>query len=99
MMLADPRRVHPERFRELCLFVDLDYRLPGRARVVRIAVVTEREVAEFHRRLPRSGKVALDIAERAVEIGQDFRTEAHHPGRAVLEAQRAESDDEFAQVV
>src|SRR5580700_10304864 len=44
-------------------------------------------------------EVALDIDQRAFEVGQDLRAEPHHPGRTVLEAERAERDYELAEVV
>src|SRR5258706_15152129 len=47
-MLADPRRMHADLVGEDRLLADVEHQLVRRARVVRVVVVAEREVAEFH---------------------------------------------------
>src|SRR5579871_568413 len=43
--------------------------------------------------------MALDIGQRALEVGQNLGAEADHPGRAIGIAQGAEGDDELAEIV
>jgi hypothetical protein len=53
MVLADPRGMHPELIGVERLGRDVGHELVGRARVVGVVVVAQREVAEFHGFLPR----------------------------------------------
>ena len=56
MMLADPGRVHAELVGVERFGGDVGDELVGRARVVVVVIVAEREVAEFHRvSFPRLG--------------------------------------------
>src|SRR5262245_5942163 len=51
-MLADPGRVHADPVGEDRLLADLEHELIGRAGVVRVMVVAEGEIAEFHAHFP-----------------------------------------------
>jgi hypothetical protein len=42
-----------------------------------------------------SDEMLFYIGERGFQVGQDFRAEAHHPGRGVGKIQRTERDYEL----
>ena len=86
MMLADPRRVHPQLFGIQRLVDDVRDELVGRARVVVVVVVAQREVAEFHGDFlggssewlaaviaRRVAGQAISTSERNVSRSQSFR--------------------------
>src|SRR5262249_62250601 len=54
MMLADPGRMQAHLLGKQRLVVDVLDEVLGRARIVGIAIVAEREVAEVHRSLPEA---------------------------------------------
>jgi len=52
MVLANPRRMHAQRFGIQRLIDDIGNKLVRRGRIVGVVVVAQRKVAEFHRDSP-----------------------------------------------